>query len=276
MALSGLSWMTCILGWYCTHPYPSTSQSSVKVSPFREQMVDLYSTLYKRGQKREKKKKKYNPIHEVKIHSTKKQYQHLASIASFSPSPPPVDLGGTAPRDVRLSLPRRATALLGLLLSSTSSLLLFFFFSLFFFHSYSSSWWLSSPPLFFFFSSPSRYNSILTHPCRIDYCFRPASTAAVQQSSSSSNPSPGLRCNYPRLALQSTTQVLPAKKKRRKVPCARPETSIICEGTEKSIPLLPLVVDHNPRLSFSLLQASVDLLRVASPWSGIENSLYYI
>lgn len=91
----------------------------------------LYS-VQKRTKEREKKKK-YNPIHEVKIHSTKKQYQHLASIASFSPSPPPVDLGGTAPRDVRLSLPRRATALLGLLLSSTSSLLLFFFFSLFFF-----------------------------------------------------------------------------------------------------------------------------------------------
>lgn len=109
----------------------------------------------------------------------------------------------------------------GLLLFSaffSLPLLLFFsssFFLFFFFHSYSSSWWLSSPPLFFFFSSPSRYNSILTHPCRIDYCFRPASTAAVQQSSSSSNPSPGLRCNYPRLALQSTTQVLPAKKKKK-------------------------------------------------------------
>lgn len=79
---------------------------------------------------------------------------------------------------------------------------------------------------------------------------------------------PDLRCSQPRRCYRL--------KKRRKVPCARPETSIICEGTEKSIPLLPLVVDHNPRLSFSLLQASVDLLRVASPRSGIENSLYYI
>ena len=143
----------------------------------------LYSVLCtKEGGERERKR---NIIQFMKIKYIvqQKQYQHLASIASFS-SPPPVDLGGTAPRDVRLShFP------VGLLLFSaffSPPLLLFFSYSLFFsfFFFFLIPTLLHGDFLHLFYSSVSssspRYNSILTHPCRIDYCFRPASTAAVQ------------------------------------------------------------------------------------------------
>lgn len=83
--------------------------------------------MYKRrGGKREKKK--YNPIHEDKIHSTTKTIPTSRLDRIFS-LPPAGGLGWDgSERCTTLSLPRRATALLGLLLSSTSYLLLFSFF----------------------------------------------------------------------------------------------------------------------------------------------------
>lgn len=135
----------------------------------------LYSVLCtKEGGERERKR---NIIQFMKIKYIvqQKQYQHLASIASFL-CPPPVDLGGTAPRDVRLShFP------VGLLLFSAffSPPLLIFFSFLFFIPALLHGDFLHLLYSSFSSSSP-RYNSILTHPCRIDYCFRPASTAAVQ------------------------------------------------------------------------------------------------
>ena len=148
-------------------------------------------------------------------------------------------------------------------LSTTSSLLLFSFFFLTSTHSdllyllYSS--FLSFPHF-------SRYNSILTHPCCVDYCFRiSASTVPFIQSA----PRPSLQIPSIRAAVNHAG-VTGLKKI---LPCARPKTSIIYEGTKKSIP--PSSARRWSQPTPLLLQASVDLLRVASPWSSIENPLYH-